>query len=48
MMPHLKEAKAAGCSEIVIDCSFMPEITSDDHWISQPDFFLPLLEEAKS
>ncbi|MDA0338420.1 MAG: TIGR03619 family F420-dependent LLM class oxidoreductase [Proteobacteria bacterium] len=48
MMPHLKAAKDAGCEEVVLDCSFMPEITSEDHWLSQPEFFRPLLEEAKS
>ena len=48
MMPLLKEAKDAGCDEIVIDCSFMPELTHEDHWLSQPEFFKPLLEEAKS
>lgn len=48
MMPHLKAAKAAGMDEIVIDCSFFHEMKSDEDWISQPEFFRPLLEEAKS
>ena len=48
MMPHLKAVKEAGCEEVVIDCSFMAEMRSEEDWISQPDFFLPLLEEAKS
>ena len=34
--------------EIVIDCSFFHEMKSDEDWISQPEFFRPLLEEAKS
>lgn len=48
MMPQLKACKEAGFDEIVIDCSFMPELTHEDHWIAQPEFFKPLLEEAKS
>ena len=46
MLPQLKECKEAGIDEVVIDTSFFQEMTSEDDWIAQPDFFKPLLDEA--
>ena len=45
-MPQLKECKEAGIDEVVIDTSFFQEMTSEDDWIAQPDFFKPLLDAA--
>jgi probable F420-dependent oxidoreductase len=46
MLPRLKECKEAGFDEVVIDTSFFNEMTGEDDWLAQPDFFEPLLKEA--
>lgn len=46
MMPDLLASKEAGIDEIVIDCSFFHEMSSDEHWLAQLDFFKPLLDAA--
>ena len=46
MMPLLRQAKATGAAELIIDTSFFSDNPGEEGWLMQPDFFLPLLEEA--
>jgi len=48
MMPLLREVKATGAAELIIDTSFFPQNPGEEGWMMQPDFFQPLLEEAKA
>lgn len=46
MAGALQRSKADGCDEVVVDCTFTRGLGGEAGWVAQPEFFLPLLEEA--